>query len=215
MITTFDYLLLVAVWGCWCFFHSWLISPTIEAAARRSLGAASHYYRLLYNLFSAISLMVPLFISNHLIMREITLMTWHGPANAVRLMIIGGALILLIVGACRYDMARFLGFDQLSTDSKAGESTGDKLETGGMAGFVRHPWYLAGILLVWAGPPRISRTSLIVGGVLSAYFVIGAFLEERKLLVRYGSSYSEYQQRVSMFLPIKWLASAVQRMSNR
>ena len=41
--------------------------------------------------------------------------------------------------------------------------------------------------------------------VLSLYLVIGAFLEERKLLREFGDAYRQYQNRVSMLLPLKWI----------
>jgi beta-lactamase class D len=50
--------------------------------------------------------------------------------------------------------------------------------------------------------------------VLSAYLVIGTLLEERKLMLEFGKEYRDYQGRVSMFLPIKWL-NPRQRKSRR
>ena len=37
--------------------------------------------------------------------------------------------------------------------------------------------------------------------VLTAYFIIGSILEERRLLARFGDAYREYQQRVPMLIP--------------
>jgi protein-S-isoprenylcysteine O-methyltransferase Ste14 len=41
--------------------------------------------------------------------------------------------------------------------------------------------------------------------VLSLYLVIGAFLEERKLLKEFGDDYRLYKNRVSMLFPWKWI----------
>ena len=43
--------------------------------------------------------------------------------------------------------------------------------------------------------------------VESGYFVAGAVLEERKLKVQFGQDYVDYQRKVSMFFPVKWLGA--------
>jgi protein-S-isoprenylcysteine O-methyltransferase Ste14 len=45
--------------------------------------------------------------------------------------------------------------------------------------------------------------------VISAYFIIGTILEERKLLLEFGERYREYQKNVSMFIPYKWLKTKI------
>ena len=77
------------------------------------------------------------------------------------------------------------------------------LDTDGVLAIVRHPWYSGGMLIVWARPLDLSAilTNLVVCG----YFVVGAFLEERKLKAHFGRQYAAYQQQVSMFLPFKWV----------
>ena len=42
---------------------------------------------------------------------------------------------------------------------------------------------------------------LVTNLVLTAYFVIGAILEERKLVAEFGEEYREYQKRVPMLVP--------------
>jgi len=60
-----------------------------------------------------------------------------------------------------------------------------------------------GILIVWARNPDMAviLTSLVITG----YFLIGAFLEERKMLAEFGEEYTGYQRRVSMLFPFKWV----------
>jgi protein-S-isoprenylcysteine O-methyltransferase Ste14 len=41
--------------------------------------------------------------------------------------------------------------------------------------------------------------------VLCSYLVVGAVLEERKLKALFGVQYEDYQRRVSMFFPFKWM----------
>ena len=41
--------------------------------------------------------------------------------------------------------------------------------------------------------------------VINVYFMIGAVLEERKLVREFGEKYQEYQRTVSMLFPWRWL----------
>ena len=70
----------------------------------------------------------------------------------------------------------------------------------GILRIVRHPWYSGGIAFVWAAGP-VTTVSLAVKIVLSVYLLVGAVLEERKLVAQWGASYQEYQQRVPMLIP--------------
>jgi protein-S-isoprenylcysteine O-methyltransferase Ste14 len=73
----------------------------------------------------------------------------------------------------------------------------------GILGVIRHPWYVGGMLIVWARPLDIS--AIITNTIITGYFVVGAILEERKLRRVFGDAYREYQEKVSMFFPCKWL----------
>jgi protein-S-isoprenylcysteine O-methyltransferase Ste14 len=68
---------------------------------------------------------------------------------------------------------------------------------------IRHPWYAGLVLLLWARDLDIA--GLVVSSVLTVYILIGTLLEERKLVHEFGDAYRDYQRRVSMFVPIKWL----------
>jgi protein-S-isoprenylcysteine O-methyltransferase Ste14 len=69
---------------------------------------------------------------------------------------------------------------------------------------IRHPLYLAAILvligLILLYPfPRIMVFSVSLVG----YVLIGAYLEEQKLIKVYGKKYLEYQKQAGFMLP-KW-----------
>jgi protein-S-isoprenylcysteine O-methyltransferase Ste14 len=80
-----------------------------------------------------------------------------------------------------------------------------EFDLSGVLGVVRHPWYVAVFILLWAS--NLNRTGIIINLILSAYLVIGTFLEERKLVLEFGDKYKVYQRQVSMFIPLKWLRS--------
>jgi protein-S-isoprenylcysteine O-methyltransferase Ste14 len=122
------------------------------------------------------------------------------------------AVLLFFTGARHYDILQFLGLRQLrkGASHSALTETG-KLDTAGILGITRHPWYLGTIMLIWARGLDVS--ALITNIVLTIYLIVGTVLEERKLLIEYGEDYRRYQERVSMLIPFKYLKSRIQRSS--
>jgi protein-S-isoprenylcysteine O-methyltransferase Ste14 len=101
-------------------------------------------------------------------------------------------------------MLQFLGCKQVGQEISARGMIGNGgLDTRGVLGVVRHPWYLGVFLLIWAND--LCLRELIINLIVSAYLIIGTFLEERKLVLEFGDRYREYQRQVSMFIPVKWL----------
>ena len=114
------------------------------------------------------------------------------------------SVFLFLAGGRHYSLSSFLGLDQL----REGEpnktlSTRPAFATSGILGVIRHPWYAGGLLLIWSRD--LGLTALFINFVLSLYLVIGAFLEERKLIKEFGDDYRQYQNRVSMLFPWKWV----------
>ncbi len=123
-----------------------------------------------------------------------------------------GAVLLFFAGARHYDMLQFLGLRQIimGTSQSVLTETG-KLETTGILGITRHPWYLGTIMLIWARGLDVS--ALITNVTITIYLIVGTFLEEGKLLIEYGEEYREYQKKVSMLIPFKYVRSRIQRFS--
>lgn len=71
---------------------------------------------------------------------------------------------------------------------------------GTLYGVVRHPLMLGFLLTFWA-TPRMSLGHLVFASVMTAYILLGIWLEERDLLRTLGPTYEAYRRRVPMFLP--------------
>jgi hypothetical protein len=54
---------------------------------------------------------------------------------------------------------------------------------------------------------ELNAAAITVQVVLSAYLIVGTRLEKRKLVIEFGDEYRRYQDRVSMFIPLKWLTA--------
>ena len=201
-------MMLVLLWGAWCFLHSFMITPAVTGFIRNRFEKSYRYYRIVYNI-TALATLVPVLVYSFSIKGPL-LFSWEGPLRIIQGLLVIFALVLFIGGARRYDLARFLGIRQLSEDGACAVLTDDcRLDTGGILSMVRHPWYAGGILIVWAGNP--DMTAILSNLVITLYFIIGALLEERKLLVGFGEEYIDYRRRVSMLFPIKWVIQMLNR----
>lgn len=79
-----------------------------------------------------------------------------------------------------------------------------KLVTTGVYSIVRHPIYLAGILMI-SFQPDITYNWLVVTIFADIYFIAAAFKEEYLLLNVIEHEYRDYQKRVPMFNIFKGL----------
>jgi methanethiol S-methyltransferase len=200
----FAYLMLALLWTAYCAVHSVLISIKVTSFFKRVLGTRYCFYRLLFNAFSLGTLLLLLTYSHSPRFQGLLLLAWNGNCRIVQYVLLLVALVLLFSGARHYSMSQFLGVQQIrSNRTQSSLTKSGHLDTTGVLGFTRHPWYLATFILLWAGDQNAG--SVIINAVLSGYLVIGTLLEERKLVLEFGDKYREYQENVSMFVPLKWL----------
>jgi len=198
------YTLLALIWLMWCFLHSALISLTVTGYLKHHLGDRFRYYRLVYNGVALVTL-IPVFLYAHSVQTE-PLFSWEGYWRIGQVLLLAASLFLFLAGGRHYDGLTFLGLRQLRDRSScAGLTETCALNTRGILGVMRHPWYAGGIMIVWAGDLDVS--AIITNLILTGYFIVGTLLEERKLSIEFPEAYKEYQQRVSMFFPYQWLRS--------
>ncbi len=192
----------------WCALHSAMISVTVTQALQKHAGLHYRFYRLFFNLVALISLL-PVILYQHTLQTE-PLFGWHGYLRIIQVVFITLGVVLFLLGAKKYDARRFFGIAQLQeTIPRRSMSANGKLDTTGIHSLIRHPWYSALLLVLWSRPFDVS--TLIINTIFSAYLIIGALLEERKLVMEFGDAYRDYQKNVSMLFPFKWLSSKINR----
>ena len=196
------YILLAIIWISYCTLHSAMITPRFTNFLKKKLWYSFKYYRLFYNLV-ALVLLIPVVLYTYSI-RQTPFFTWEGYLLPVRFLLLAAGLFFFYAGARQYDMSTFLGLKQINESithnliNKSGQ-----LNSSGILGVVRHPFYAATFPLIWA--TNLDVTFLIVNCILSIYVIIGTFLEEKKLVQEFGDEYRAYQDRVSMLFPLKWI----------
>ena len=191
-------------WIFWCFMHSMLIEPCIANPIKKRLGRYVGYYRLMYNLLSAVSLLPLIWLT--LSDTGDVIFSWTGPLAILRFICIVLAMVCFIEGARGYDLQYFLGVKQIR-DGHESLLLGEEASFSelGVFALVRHPWYVGSFLFIWSIFTRYSEKSFALASILSVYLIVGTFLEERKIIAEHGELYRRYKERVSMFVPLKWL----------
>lgn len=205
-----SYFVLAVSWIIWCGVHSGMISATVTDYLKSRFGSRFRFYRLVYNLV-AIATIIPVILYGQSLQGN-AIFRWEGLMILVQVPWLIIAVLLFLAGARRYDMLQFVGLRQIRTETSHSVLTETgKLDTRGILGITRHPWYLATIMLIWARTLDIS--ALITNIILTIYLIVGTVLEEGKLLREYGEDYREYQEKVSMLFPFKYVRSRIQRSS--
>ena len=204
------YVMLSLLVIAWCVLHSAIISVSVTEYFKKRLGSEFRFYRIFFNLISFLTLIpVALFAYSK---RAETIFHWDGYMRIGQVLLLVVAVLLFFLGGRHYNARQVLGIKQIKegTLNKAISDTGE-LDTSGLLGITRHPWYLATILLIWAR--QMDLSVLIVNVILTSYLIVGTVLEEKKLIKEFGEKYEAYQNRVSMLIPFKWLKSKTVMMT--
>lgn len=186
------------LWAAYGALHSLLAATGVKRFAARRWPGLMPAYRVAYNLVALLGLLPILwFLARHpgpWVWRWQGLLAWV--MDGVALLAAG-----LLVSGAGYDLAEFLGFRQLQEGRTAGEDR-EPFRISTLHRFVRHPWYSLSLVILWT---RDMTTALLVSALwITAYIVVGAQLEERKLLARFGPVYRDYLARVPGLVPRPW-----------
>lgn len=190
------YVVFVFLLTVYCIIHSLLADNFLMKKVYYSW-----WYRFFYVLQS-IFLLFPIFI----IYNKLPKINLFYPDNGLKYLLYTPSILGIYIGYLAtkvYDNASFLGVKQVYQYFKNKKKYFFKNEGAfkqeGILKVVRHPYYLAGILILWGRP--LYYKDLITNIVLTLYFIIGAINEERKLIKIYGDTYKKYKAEVPMLIP--------------
>lgn len=195
--------------------HSFFVTDIAKRSISRLFGKAftATFYRFTYTCFSFLTVIIAIWLIS--LIPDERLFT--GPAwfqwTFRSLQAVG--LVIGLASFRRLDMREFLGVAQIKRylrGKEKEEDGGGKTPEGdaegitmgfvatGVYSVVRHPLYLAGIM-IFTFSPDITRNWLTVRVLADIYFILGAFIEEKRLLERFGEEYREYRKEVPMLVP--------------
>jgi protein-S-isoprenylcysteine O-methyltransferase Ste14 len=190
----------------WTFIHSLTASNKFKILIRGVVGDRffEGWYRLTYNVFSFLSFMPILALGSFQLSSDVI---WKipAPANYLFYAIQFIGLVGLAISGWQTDFLRFAGLRQAYRFlvGEAGIYQPPKMITSGAYAYVRHPLYLFSLMVIWFFPTMTYQLFVFNLGT-TAYFLIGSYFEEKRLLRDFGDVYSSYQAAVPRLLPIKF-----------
>jgi len=189
--------LVTLIWAVWCVQHSLFNSEGLIERTGILETSIGPYYRLVYNIAAVATLIA----ASKLTPRgnELSIIEWQGCWKLVPVAVWTGGFIVFWLTARLLDGWAFLGLRALGLGSKRKRDWEGDLVTWGIYGIVRHPQFAAGIVMLWVRDLR--DTDIVISAILCAYLLIGARMEEGRLLRKFGERYVQYREQTPAFVP--------------
>jgi len=185
------FILLILGWALYFFLHSFLADSTVKKRIEKQVWVAFRYYRLFYNTISIIGLLLLLLFNGSIPSEQ--LVNPSGVSRYVSLVVSTAGIFIIKAAFKQYSLREFAGFGYYNPDT---------FQSKGILLHIRHPLYAGTILITigfWLFSPTV--TTLISTGCIFAYLPIGIWLEERKLILKFGEPYKEYRKNVPALIP--------------
>ncbi len=189
----------------WAAFHSLTAAQGFKDRVAGLMGERAYqgFYRLIYSAVSVLTLLPVLYFYWQLPDRPLYAVPAPFSWGMIALQAVG--LIGLTVSVLQSGAMAFVGVQQALDYLNGGDigresGLGETLVVHGLYRYMRHPLYTFSMLLLWASP-IMTRNSLIMVVLITAYFVVGSFIEERRLEQDFGEDYVAYKRAVGRFTP--------------
>ena len=163
------------------------------------------WYRFLYNQVSVITVVTAFYfiktVPDEVIWTAPTYLRWVMHCIQITGIVFGAS-------AFKYmNFMEFLGWSQVWRYLTRREVAGDKegltdkgLVSDGVYGIVRHPMYVAG-MVIFTFSPVITVNGLALTIMADLYFLFGMLIEERRFVKIFGDQYRDYMKRVPRMIP--------------
>jgi len=185
------YFILIISWSIYFFLHSALASDTLKKYTSSNLPFIFRYYRLIYSIIAIIGLMYLLLLNGAI--KADYFFESSGIVRYLSLALAAFGVIIINKAFKHYRLSSFIGI--------SGEEP-QELVVSGLLGKVRHPLYSGTILITVAFFLFIPNLpTLISACCILLYLPVGIWLEERKLINKFGEAYMEYKRKVPALIP--------------
>ncbi|MDX1627591.1 MAG: isoprenylcysteine carboxylmethyltransferase family protein [Fulvivirga sp.] len=185
-----NYMYLAGGWILYLALHSFMASISVKMFFKQN-GLKGRSYRIFYNVIAITGLLVLLLYNSTFGHQRVL------PNNEVlkiMALCLGGIGVLILHATFKqYSFKGFLGVKK---------EISDILSTKGILQYVRHPIYLATILMLmgfFLFDPRYPTMVSII--CIYLYLPVGIWLEEKKLLDQFGDQYRRYKKDVPAIIP--------------
>lgn len=200
----FEVITFVILFALYGFIHSLLASEKVKVLFRKLFGKYIAFYRLGYNVFAVLGLYFIWDLSP-----QPSLQIYQLPSPFDYLVLIPQLLSIAgMIWCFRYIRFReFTGLNQFNrylkdeiTDNDLDENYTLRIE--GPYKDSRHPIYFFSIVfLTFRAEMNLFYLTMLIS--FTAYFYIGSYFEEKKLVRLFGDIYKDYQVKVPRIFPYK------------
>lgn len=200
-----DVVVLIILFALYGFVHSVLASVKVKLYFRKIFGKFIAFYRLGYNLFALLGLYLIWDLAPHP-----SLQIYQLSSQFDYLVLIPQFVSLVGIFWCfKYVCFKeFIGLSQIDRYLKDDYSDNDldenyTLRIAGPYKFSRHPIYFFSIIILMFRA-EMDLFYLTVFILSIAYFYIGSYYEEKKMVRLFGDDYRNYQKKVPRIFPNKF-----------
>ncbi len=175
--------------------HSWMVRRSFRERLARIV--ARHYLDAVYAIASGIALLAVV-----LLWQDTAQIVWYATDGArwAARAIFGLGLGVGVWGAMSLRSVDSFGLKSIRDRYRSREPRPPELAVQGAYRWLRHPLYLAVLLMIWSYP-TLTVDRLLFNMLWTLWIVIGTVLEERDLVAEFGDDYRDYQRSVPMLLP--------------
>ena len=212
MEIAFDVAIIILLFGIFGYIHSLLASEKVKIQFKKMFGELIAFYRILYNIFTVISLYIIYLVSPtpHLVIYDL-----QYPYDLIILIPQFLSLVAIIWVFKYICFKEFLGLDQIIRfiekryTTELGEEYTLRIE--GPYRYSRHPIYFFSItFLLFRSTMDLFYLTFFI--CMVAYFYIGSYYEEKKLVRQFGEVYNSYKKEVPRIIPFKLLKPYTQQV---
>lgn len=185
----------VALLGAFAIQHSVMARPAFKRRWTTIVPASCE--RSTYVLISSLLLILILWQ-----WRPITTTIWRveGVPAAILTAICWIGWLIALTSTYLIDHFELFGLRQVFDALRGAAARATSFRTPLLYRLVRHPLMLGFLLAFWA-TPHMTAGHLLFAVMMTAYILVGVWLEERDLVAQFGATYEQYRRRVPMLMP--------------